>query len=322
MLVIGHRGACGYRPEHTLASYELAARLGADFLEPDLVITSDGVLVARHEPEIGSSTDVAARPEFADRRTTKTIEGKEVTGWFAEDFTLTELRTLRARERIPGMRPANTAYDGCFGIPPYQEVVDLAARLSDAFGRVIGTYPETKHPAYFREIGLPLEPPLVEALERNGLNRPDAPVYVQSFGDNLRALREAVRAPFVQLLARPGDLADIATYAEAVGPGKHLVLPRDADGRSLHPTSLVADAHALGLEVHLWTFRAENAFLPLELRSSPRKRDRGDVEAELERALALGADAVFADQPDLAVAARELSRGAAAAGRPGRPARD
>ncbi len=320
MLVIGHRGACGYRPEHTLASYELAARLGADVLEPDLVITRDGVLVARHEPEIGSSTDVADRPEYAARRTTKAIEGKEVTGWFAEDFTLEELRTLRARERIPGMRPANTAYDGRFGIPTYQEVVDLAARLSDEFGRVIGTYPETKHPAYFRGIGLPLEPPLVEVLERNGLNRPDAPVFVQSFGDNLRALRSELRAPFVQLLARPGDLADIATYADAIGPGKHLVLPRDEDGRSLHPTSLVADAHAVGLQVHVWTFRAENAFLPAELRSSARKRDHGDVGAELARALALGVDAVFADQPDLAVAARELSRAAGAAGRSAPPA--
>ena len=305
VIVIGHRGACGYRPEHTLASYELAARLGADFLEPDLVITRDGVLVARHEPEIGSSTDVVDHPEFAARRATKAIDGTEVTGWFAEDFTLEELRTLRARERIPAIRPANAAYDGRFAIPTYQEVVDLAARLSEAFGRVIGTYPETKHPAYFRDIGLPLEPPLVDVLERNGLNEPGAPVYVQSFGDNLRALRERLRCPFVQLLARPGDLADIATYADAVGPGKHLVLPRDTENRSLEPTTLVADAHAAGLRVHLWTFRAENAFLPAELRSSPRKRDRGDVEAELRRALALGVDGVFADQPDLAVAARE-----------------
>lgn len=302
MIVIGHRGACGYRPEHTLESYELAARLGADYLEPDLVITADGVLVARHEPAIGDSTDVADHPEFADRRTTKDVEGVAVTDWFAEDFTLEELRTLRARERLPALRPDNTAYDGRFLVPTYQEVVDLAARMSEELGRTIGTYPETKHPAYFRELGLPLEPPLVALLQANGLDGRDAPVFVQSFGANLRALREELACPFVQLIARPPwDLADVATYADAIGPGKHLVWPG--------PSSLVEDAHAVGLDVHLWTFRAENRFLPEDLRSSADEREHGDVTEELRRAIALGVDGVFADQPDLAVAARDRAAG-------------
>src|SRR5215208_3606484 len=170
-LVIGHRGASGYRPEHTLASYELAARMGADYIEPDLVSTKDGVLVARHEPEISTTTDVADHSEFADRRTTKTIDGAPVTGWFTEDFTLAELKTLRAKERIPDIRPQNTAYDGLFEVPTFQEVLDLRKRLSKELGRRIGIYPETKHPTYFRSIGLPLEEKLVKALRRAGLNR-------------------------------------------------------------------------------------------------------------------------------------------------------
>src|SRR5918994_2346581 len=190
-LVIGHRGASGYLPEHTLAAYELAARQGADCIEPDLVITKDGVLVARHEPEISETTDVADHPEFADRRTTKLIDGREVTGWFVEDFTLAELKTLRAKERIPDIRPQNSAYDGLFEIPTFQEVIDLRKRLSKELDREICIYPETKHPTYFQSIGLPLEEPLVRALRRNGLDRKRAPVFVQSFEvSNLQALDE------------------------------------------------------------------------------------------------------------------------------------
>ncbi|MGQ0480730.1 MAG: glycerophosphodiester phosphodiesterase family protein, partial [Pseudonocardia sp.] len=180
-LVIGHRGAAGYRPEHTLASYELAARLGADYLEPDLVSTADGVLVARHEPEIGTTTNVARRPEFASRRVTKTVDGVRTHGWFVEDFTLEELRTLRAVERIPQVRPTNTGYDGHFGVPTFEEILELSARLTDELGRVVGVYPETKQPSYFAALGLALEPPLVAALRAAGLDRPDAPVFVQSF---------------------------------------------------------------------------------------------------------------------------------------------
>jgi glycerophosphoryl diester phosphodiesterase len=313
-LVIGHRGAPGYRPEHTLASYELAARLGADHIEPDLVITADGVLVSRHEPEIGATTDVAEHPEFAERRTTKSVDGAAVTGWFVEDFTLAELKTLRARERIPRVRPENTLYDGRFEVPTFAEVLQLRARLSDRLGREIGVYPETKHPTYFAAHGTPLEPPLVAALRAAGLDRPDAPVFVQSFvGATLRALRGQVRVLLVQLLgpasrfdaaASPAGLAEIATYADAVGPHKNRVIARNATGALAGPTPLVADAHAAGLLVHAYTFRNENAFLPTELRSSHRAGDHGAAVAEYEAFLRAGVDGVFSDNPDTAVAAR------------------
>jgi glycerophosphoryl diester phosphodiesterase len=321
MAVIAHRGASGHRPEHTLAAYELAARQGADYIEPDLVITGDGVLVARHEPEISTTTDVADRPEFAERMVTKQLDGVAVTGWFAEDFTLAELKTLRATERIPHLRPHNAAYDGRFAIPTLEEVVELAQALD------VGIYPETKHPTYFRELGLPLEEPLVRTLDRNGLNRADARVFVQSFEvANLRALAHRLRVPLVQLYrgrsARPYDFAasgdprtygDLATpdglrfvagYADGAGPPKDYVVPRDATGRSLPPTTFVADAHRAGLVVHPYTFRAENAFLPLERRSSTDPAEHGDIAAELRQFYDLGVDGVFADQPDEAVAAR------------------
>jgi glycerophosphoryl diester phosphodiesterase len=316
-LVIGHRGASGYRPEHTLASYRLAAEQGADFIEPDVVSTKDGVLVARHENEIGGTTDVADHPEFASRRTTKVIDGVSLTGWFTEDFTLAELKTLRAKERIPDLRPANTAYDGRFEVPTLQEVLDLRKRLSKELGRPIGVYPETKHPTYFREIGLPLEEPLVKLLTRNGLNRKHAPVFVQSFETgNLRALDRVLKVPLVQLLAAktarpvgdtrtyaelatPAGLADIATYADGVGPSKDYIVPRNADGSSGTPTSFVDDAHDAGLLVHPYTFRRENTFLPLELRSSSEPAGIGDLAAEIRQFLDLGIDGFFTDNPDI-----------------------
>ena len=327
-LVIAHRGASGYRPEHTLAAYELGARMGADFVEPDLVSTKDGVLVARHENEISGTTDVATRPEFADRKRSKSIDGAPaVEGWWTEDFTLAELKTLRAKERIPASRPRNTRYDGRYEVPTLQEVIDLTERLSDELGREIGIYPETKHPTYFRSIGLPLEEPLVETLRANGLDRRRAKVFVQSFEvGNLKALDQELRVPIVQLLgartARPYDftvagdartyadlatpegLREIATYADGVGPSKDYVVPRDAAGNSLAPTTFVDDAHDAGLLVHPYTFRAENPFLPLELRSGSDPAVRGDARSELEQFFELGVDGVFADQPDLAVRAR------------------
>ena len=321
-LVIGHRGASGYRPEHTLASYRLAAEMGADYIEPDLVSTKDGVLVARHENEIGGTTDVAAHPEFADRETTKVIDGVSLTGWFTEDFTLAELKTLRAKERIPLIRPQNTRYDGRFEIPTFQEVLDLRARLARRLHRPLGVYPETKHPTYFRSIGLTLEPPLVRALNRNGLNDRRAPVFVQSFETgNLRALDPWLKVPLVQLLdtrtkAIPGDtrtygelatpagLRGIARYAEGVGPSKDYIVPRDSLGRSLAPTTFVHDAHRAGLQVHPYTFRRENSFLPLELRSSTDPAGIGDLKAEIRQFFALGVDGVFTDNPDIGVAAR------------------
>jgi glycerophosphoryl diester phosphodiesterase len=326
-LVIGHRGASGYRPEHTLASYALAARMGADYIEPDLVITKDGVLVVRHEPEISGTTDVADHPEFADRRTTKLLDGTPTTGWFTEDFTLAELKTLRAKERIPELRPQNTVYDGLFEVPTFQEVLSLRKRLSRQLGRPIGVYPETKHPTYFRSQGLPLEGRLVAALERNGLNRRHAPVFVQSFEvGNLRALEHRLRVPLVQLLdardrqpydfvasgdprtyadlATPAGLQEIAGYANGVGPSKDYIVPRDRNGCSQAPTSFVEDAHDAGLLVHPYTFRIENMFLPCELRSSAEPAEHGDLAAEIRQFFELGVDGVFTDNPDVAVAVR------------------
>ncbi len=308
--LIAHRGASGYRPEHTLASYELAARQGADFVEPDLVITRDGVLVARHEPEISGTTDVADHAEFAPRRTTREIDGTATTGWFAEDFTLAELKTLRARERIPRVRPRNTAYDGRFEVPAFHEVLDLRERLSDELGREVGIYPETKHPTYLRELGLPLEEPLVDALRRSGLDRDGAPVFVQSFeAGSLKLLAGELQVPLVQLLgvrrtpadlATPAGLRGIAAYARGLGPSKDLIVPRDAAGNSLPATTLVEDAHAAGLLVHPYAFRAENLFLPLELRSSEDPAEYGDLAAEVRQFLALGVDGLFTDNPDRA----------------------
>ena len=237
-LVIGHRGASGHRPEHTLASYELAARMGADYIEPDLVATRDGVLVARHENEISGTTDVAEHPEFAARKTTKVIDGDTIMGWFTEDFTLAELRTLRAKERIPQLRQHNTIYDGRYRVPTFDGVIWLAKRLTRELGRPIGIYPETKHPSYFRSIGLPLEDPLVAALHEAKLDKKRSPVFIQSFEvGNLKALDRRIDVPLVQLLggktrkpadddrtyaqlATPAGLAQIARYADGVGPSK------------------------------------------------------------------------------------------------------
>jgi glycerophosphoryl diester phosphodiesterase len=335
LLVIGHRGASGYRPEHTLASYELAARMGADFIEPDLVITKDGVLVCRHEPEIGGTTDVASRPEFASRRATKLLDGVAVTGWWTEDFTLAELRTLRAIERLPALRQESTMYDGRFRVPTLVEVLELRARLSRELDREIGVYPETKHPTYFQRLGLALEPPLLATLRRAGLNSPHAPVFVQSFETtNLQQLRRlGLRAPVVQLLsaagapydlvaagdprtyadlATPAGLAGIARYADGIGPEKGQVIPRNADGTLGVPTALVRDAHRAGLLVHPYTFRAENAFLPAELRRGAAEADFGRAIDEQVTFLRAGVDGLFTDQPDVGVVARDEVTGRAA----------
>jgi len=289
-VVIAHRGASALRPEHTLAAYEVAIEAGADFIEPDVVATRDGRLVARHENEISGTTDVADRPEFAPRRAVKEIDGVEREGWFTEDFTLAELRTLRVRERLPALR--STAYDGRYGIPTIEEVVALAASAG------VGVYPETKHPSYFASIGLPLEEPLLAALEATA-----GPVYIQSFeAANLRALRERTAHPLVRLVSpsRPDHgMADIASYADAVGPHKDQVIARDEDGGLGEPTALVEDAHAAGLLVHPWTFRPEAEFLPAGM----------DPATELAAFFALGVDGVFADDPAAAVAVRALANG-------------
>jgi glycerophosphoryl diester phosphodiesterase len=327
VLIIGHRGSAGYRPEHTLAAYELGARMGADYIEPDLVTTKDHVLVARHEPNITDTTDVASHPEFASRKTTKTIDGVTQTGWFTDDFTLAELKTLRAKERLPDVRQRNTLYDGRYQVPTFQEVIDLVKRLDRELHRDIGIYPETKHPTYFRAEGLPLEELLVQTLNRNGLNRRGAKVFVQSFEiSNLKALIRVLRVPLVQLLDSPdikpgdvlaaggtttyGDLATaaglkgVAEYADGVGPFKDYIIPRDASGHSLAPTSFVADAHAAGLVVHPYTFRNENQFLPLEDRRGTDPNAYGNAFAEDQRFFAAGVDGIFTDNPDTGVAAR------------------
>jgi glycerophosphoryl diester phosphodiesterase len=333
LLVIGHRGASGYRPEHTLASYELAARMGADFIEPDLVSTKDGVLVARHENEISGTTDVEERPEFADRQTTKTIDGKPITGWFTEDFTLEELKTLHAEERLPQVREENTLYDGLYQVPTFDEVLQLREELSEELGREIGVYPETKHPSYFDGIGLSLEEPLLAALGEAELDRTKSPVFIQSFETaNLRELDAAgVRVSLVQLLWKDGSpydftasgdsrtYADLATaeglrwiaeYADGVGPEKSMVIPTESDGTLGRPTDLVDDAHAAGLLVHPYTFRNENAFLP------PALQDPGEAPDDYGRALEehrafwdAGIDGMFTDNPDTGVVSRELLEG-------------
>ena len=318
-VIIAHRGASGYRPEHSLSAYSLAIEQGADFIEPDLVMTKDGVLVARHENEISGTTDVAERPEFAARRTTKSIDGERVTGWFTEDFTLAELKTLRVRERLPMLRSGNKSFDGSEAIPTFDEIIALVRGA----GRTVGLYPEIKHPSYFQSIGLAMEKPLVSALHVAGYDGPDDPVFIQSFEvGNLKALRRMTRLRLVQLVAAEGGPADqpgmsytdmvtpeglrtIAAYADAIGPAKALIVPRDSAGESLPPTSLVADAHAAGLRVHPWTFRSENYFLPAELRVGILPMGHGKAEDEVRRFLELGVDGVFSDFPDVAVKARE-----------------
>jgi glycerophosphoryl diester phosphodiesterase len=327
-IVIAHRGASGYAPEHTLASYFIAIEQGADYIEPDLVMTRDGVMVARHENEISGTTDVADRSRFAGRRTTKVVDGVSVTGWFTEDFLLEELKTLRARERIPELRPGNTRLDGRLEIPTLEEILALARGVEEkrrvrarALGMAppesIGVYPETKHPSYFAGLGLAMEERLVATLERYGYRGADGRAFLQSFETgNLRMLRRLTQLPLVQLIEATGapydlvasgdprtyadlvtsaGLGEIAGYASCIGPSKSLIIPRDGAGKLRRPTSLVVDAHAAGLGVHPWTFRAESAFLPAGM----------DQEGELREFLGTGIDGFFTDQADVGVRARD-----------------
>ncbi|MBA4763107.1 MAG: glycerophosphodiester phosphodiesterase [Sphingomonas sp.] len=317
-IVIAHRGASGERPEHTLAAYSLAIEQGADFIEPDLVMTKDGQLVARHENDITGTTDVASRKEFADRKRTKTIDGISHTGWFTEDFTLAELKALRAKERLPLLRRGNAKFDGQFEVPTLREIIALAKAGTAKTGRTIGIYPETKHPSYFASIGLPMEALLVAELKAAGWDRADAPVFIQSFEvNNLKTLKQLTQVPLIQLMAADGGPADkaqpsykamatpeglkaIAAYASGVGPQKDMVVA--GDGTVL---PLVADAHAAGLKVHPWTFRAENYFLPSGLRKGINPAGHGDMAAEIARFLAAGVDGLFTDYPYLGVQARD-----------------
>ncbi|MGL5866371.1 MAG: glycerophosphodiester phosphodiesterase [Dermatophilaceae bacterium] len=339
-LVIGHRGASGYRPEHTVAAYRLAVSLGADVIEPDLTMTKDGVLVARHEPEISGTTDIAERPEFANRRTTKLVDGVAVTGWFVDDLTLAEVRTLRAIERLPELRSGSAQFDGRFPVPTLDEVLALRSQLSRESGRTIGVIPEIKHSTYLRAQGLNAERALVRAAHRYGLNTPRAPLWTQSFEfTNLVELRETYRyrARLVFLATAAGGPYDLAaqgrpqTYAEllapenlvrlagvvdTLGPEKTYVIPRNADGTLGTPTTFVDDAHAAGLAVVPFTFRAENSFLPVDYRVGTDPTARGRAVDEVTAYLRAGIDGAFCDQPDVCVDARATSGIAAQAKAP------
>jgi glycerophosphoryl diester phosphodiesterase len=324
VLVIGHRGASALRPEHTLASYAVAIEDGADFVEPDLVSTKDGVLVVRHENEIGGTTDVAAHPEFASRRTTKTVDGVTITGWFTEDFTLAELKTLRARERLADIRKANTAFDGQFSVPTFDEMIEFVAAEASARQRLIGIIPEIKHSTYFRGLGLPMEDKVLATLDAHAYTRV-APVEIQSFEvGNLKYLRGTLGKshPNVRLLQLMDDAAEhpadepsitygkmmtpsglkaIAAYADAIGPSTRSIIPLGKDGRLAPVTPLVRDAHAAGLEVHPYTFRPENHFLAADFRdgAGDAARNEAGSVAEIRAYLATGIDAFFTDDPAL-----------------------
>ncbi|MFE3995081.1 glycerophosphodiester phosphodiesterase [Streptomyces goshikiensis] len=329
--VIGHRGSSGYRPEHTLGSYQLALDLGADVVEQDLVPTKDGHLVCRHENEIGGTTDVADHPAFASRRTTKSVDGVSVTGWFTEDFTLAELKTLRAKERIPAVRQRNTLYDGRWAVPTFEEVLRWAEREGERRGKRVWLHVETKHPTYFRSLGLALEEPLARLLRRYGRDGRGAAVFLQSFEpSSIQRLSRLVSAPRVVLLSaantRPWDfevakdprtVADlvkpeglkwIASFAQGIGPTLDLIVPRDAEGRLGTPTTLVKDAHARSLVLHPYTARNENSFLPAEYRKGTDPAAYGDAFGAFRRYFELGIDGIFTDNPDTGLLAAEAFR--------------
>ena len=311
ILIIAHRGASGERPEHTLAAYERAIDQGADYIEPDLVVTKDLVLVARHETELSDTTDVASRREFEDRRRTRGIEGRRVTGWFAEDFTLAELRTLRVKERMPTVRPANTAFNGLYQIPTFAEIIQLVRAKEAESGREIGLYPELKHPTLLLEQeGIDMVDLLVRALRQFDLDRSDARLFVQIFEVGpLQRLDRLVDVPLILLIApeggpydepamrweevmTPTGLAEVAAYADGIGPYMGHVLNPDGT-----PTSLVADARAAGLKVHPWTLRRENVFLPPPARRPGGEATIGCYDAVWDALVKAGVDGVFTDNP-------------------------
>ncbi|MGX1855043.1 glycerophosphodiester phosphodiesterase [Streptomyces sp. NBC_01456] len=325
-LIIGHRGASGYRPEHTFGSYQLALDMGADVIEQDLVPTKDGHLVCRHENDITATTDVSAHPEFAGRKTTKTVDGVKLTGWFTEDFTLAELKTLRAKERIPGTRQHNTLYDGRWEVPTFEEVLEWAEREGRKRGRRVWLHIETKHPTYFRKLGLPLEERVAKALRAHGRHRKDSPNFLQSFEpSSLQRLGRLVGCPKIVLLGTPdtrswdfveaGDprtVADlikpeglkwIAGFAQGIGPDLTVIIPRDKDGKLGTPTSVVKDAHAAGLVLHPYTVRNENTFLPTDLRRGSDPNAYGDSFAYFKALLGTGIDGLFSDNCDTALLA-------------------
>jgi glycerophosphoryl diester phosphodiesterase len=298
IVVIAHRGASGERPEHTLESYRVAIEEGADYIEPDLVMTRDGVLIARHENEISGTTDVAQHPGFASRRRTQIIDGESFTGWFTEDFTLSEMKTLRARERLAELRPQNRQFDGRFAVPTFDEIMLLvmSANRQPGRNRPVGVYPETKHPAHFAAIGLPQELALLDTLQRYQYAKAGSPVFIQSFDPrNLQQLRRMTSLPLVQLLEHEfGEPGRVAKYADAIGIAKALATPE-----------AIRAAHAANLRVHVWTFRAENEFLPQDLRIGTEPAAHGNLETEIGRYLEAGIDGFFVDFPAVGVRVRD-----------------
>jgi glycerophosphoryl diester phosphodiesterase len=326
-LLFAHRGASALRPEHTLASYAKAIADGADYVEPDLVMTKDGVLVARHENHLTDTTDVATRPEFASRRTKKVIDGQPHEGWFVDDFTLAELKTLCAVERLSTIRVANTAYNGQFQIPSFEEIIDFVAAESATRNRVIGIVPELKSSTYFASVGLPMEDNFVSTLMAHEYSR-RAPIEIQSFEvANLKYLRKKLGRPanmrLMQLVVggpvRPSDVTAaggsttfaemttptgmraIAAYADVVAPPTRVIIPLGKDERLLAPTSFVSDAHQAGLLVHIWTFRPENVFLAADFRNDAGMNARNEAGsvAEIKRYIETGIDGFFSDDSAL-----------------------
>ncbi|MEU4204223.1 glycerophosphodiester phosphodiesterase [Streptomyces sp. NPDC026294] len=325
-LIVGHRGASGYRPEHTLGSYQLALDMGADVIEQDVVPTKDGHLVCRHENDITATTDVSAHPEFANRKTTKTVDGAKLTGWFTEDFTLAELKTLRAKERIPGIRQHNTLYDGVWDVPTFEEVLKWADREGRRRGRRIWLHIETKHPTYFRKLGLGLEERLARLLRKYGRHKKHAPNFLQSFEpSSIQRLDKLVDCPKVVLLGtlkdrpwdfevagdprttadlvEPAGLKWISGFAQGIGPDLTVILPRTKDDKLGTPSSVVKDAHAAGLVLHPYTGRNENTFLPADFRRGTDPNAYGDALGYFKKCLATGIDGLFSDNCDTALLA-------------------
>ena len=322
-IVIAHRGASGYLPEHTMEGYALAVRQGADYVEPDLVPSKDGKLLARHENNISETTNVSDHPEFASRKTTKVIDGVSQTGWFTEDFTLAELKTLRAR----GRNRASCRHNDEYKLVAFDELLRAVRGWEKEYHRTIGVYPETKHPSYFRRIHLPLEESMLATLDRFGFRGPDAHVFIQSFEvGNLKRLKTQTPFPLVQLVDTEGaprdwveagshrtyadmlttdGLAEMASYASVVSPHKSMLIRYNPDGSLGEETGLIGAAHQAGLQVHSWTFRAENQYLPPRWRHGSDPEDNGDLTSEVRRFFEAGLDGVFANMPDQAVRARD-----------------
>lgn len=330
--VIGHRGTSGYRPEHTFGSYQLALDMGVDVIEQDLVPTKDGHLVCRHENDITATTDVADHPEFAARKTTKKVDGADLTGWFTEDFTLKELKTLRAKERIPEQRQHNTLYDGHWDVPTFEEVLEWAEKEGKRRGRRIWLHVETKHPTYFRKLGLALEKPLAKLLRRYGRDKAHSANFVQSFEpSSIEKLSKLVDCPGVVLLSgltsqpwdfveagdprtvadlvEPEGLTWMARFAQGIGPTLELVIPRKSDGTLDEPSTLVRDAHAAKLLLHPYTVRNENSFLPVDFRKGSDPNAYGNSLGYFERLFATGIDGLFSDNPDTALLVAAKFRG-------------